>query len=354
MKKILAIAVVAVMAIALCVSASAQLNIDRIFVDHNEMAGGEDVKDGAQIEIAVGQKLYTLGWAANPEGNLKEIVWSVDGGADQKCPDNYRDRSDVASAGIAVANNGEHAGFGHDNASEGGFLELSGIENLKDGTYTLTIKAVYESGDPDTKDFTLVVGTGESSGSSEQPTSGAVDTPLYTGGVTTGWWMHPFTEKDWEINATFNTPNAFDGFHFTFYANEDPGADVVINLLKGEEVVETKNFTAVSNGEADITFDKAYAAGEYTIQFKSTANGAHFVLGSAAASDVAVEISGNGNTNGDTLAAPAITLHGATVGGAEQPSGQPSNPQTADAAVIAIAAVACIALAGVVIAKKVR
>lgn len=194
---------------------------------------------------------------------------------------------------------------------------------------------------------------GPAAGSEPTPSEPkAADTPLYTGGVTTGWWMHPFTEKEWEINATFDTPNAFDGFNFHFYANDGDGAEVVINLLKGEEVVETTNFTAVGNGQSDISFSKAYAAGNYTIQFKSTDKGAHFVLGSAEASDVAVEISGNGNTNASTLTAPAITLHGAVVGG-DQPS-EPSNPGTADAAVIAIAAVACVALAGVVIAKKVR
>lgn len=37
-----------------------------------------------------------------------------------------------------------------------------------------------------------------------------------------------------------------------------------------------------------------------------------------------------------------------------EPTGEPVNPGTADAAVIAVAAVACIALAGVVIAKKVK
>ena len=39
---------------------------------------------------------------------------------------------------------------------------------------------------------------------------------------------------------------------------------------------------------------------------------------------------------------------------AQQQGGEPTNPGTADAAVIAIAAVACIALAGVVVAKKVK
>ena len=157
MKKILAVAIVAIMTVALCISASATLNIDRIFIDHNVMAGGEDVK-GSAITINAGQKLFILGWAANPDGKLIEIVYTVDGGADVKCPDNYRDRADVVSAGIAAADGGAHAGFGHDTEEEGGLLELTGIDKLNGGTYQIAIKAVYANdAAPDLYEFTLTV-----------------------------------------------------------------------------------------------------------------------------------------------------------------------------------------------------
>ena len=160
MKKILAIAIVAIMTVALCISASATLNMDRIFVNHNVMEGGDDVKDTeGGIKIEVGDKLYILGWAAGAESNLKEIVYAIDDGENVACPDNYRDRADV---GEALKNDalGVHAGFGHDTEDAGGLLELTGIDQLKDGTYKLTIKALYNDNTEEGKDYTLIVGTG--------------------------------------------------------------------------------------------------------------------------------------------------------------------------------------------------
>jgi hypothetical protein len=162
--------------------------------------------------------------------------------------------------------------------------------------------------------------------------------------------MHPFTDKEWEFTAKFTTPNAFDGFIALFFANPE-GAKVQINLLdEAGAVLDSQEFTQAGDGSPTIKFSKAFAAGTYTLQIKSTDTGAHFVVGSAHAGDVAVEVGGNCNTNDSTLDAPVIVLTGAVASGASEPS----NPGTADASVIAIAAVACVALAGVVIAKKVR
>ena len=157
MKKILAIAIVAVMAVALCVSANAQLNIDRLFINANDLNEGTDVKANDPIEINAGDKVYILGWAANPDGALTEIVWSVDGGEDQKCSDSYRDRSDVAGAGIAIADNGTHGGFGIDAAADGGMMELLGIGSVAAGAHTLSIKAIYADGTSEASDFNIVI-----------------------------------------------------------------------------------------------------------------------------------------------------------------------------------------------------
>ena len=156
MKKILAIAIVAIMTVALCVSAAANLNIDRIFVNANVMAEGTDVKENDPIEANVGDKLYILGWAYGEASNLKEIVYSLDEGEDVACPDNYRDRADVAATFQIDESFGVHAGFGHDTAEEGGLLELPGA-TAKAGEFVLHIKAVYNDGTDEVKDFNLKV-----------------------------------------------------------------------------------------------------------------------------------------------------------------------------------------------------
>ena len=183
------------------------------------------------------------------------------------------------------------------------------------------------------------------------------------GSVATGWWMYPFTDQEWEVNFTFASPNAFDGFISTLYANPE-GATVKINVLDASgATLDTVEHTQAGDGLATISFSKAFAPGTYTIQFKSTDNGAHFVVGSSEAGDVPVEVSGNCNTNENTLVAPIILLTGAVNPDAgdvpadttpAEATPEPVNPATADAAVTAIAAVAVTALAGIVISKKIK
>ena len=176
MKKILAIAIVAVITVALCISASAKINIDRLFINLNHMDGTSVLADDP-VEIAVGDKLYILGWAYGDASNLKEMVYSLDGGANVTLPDNYRDRADVAAAFGLDESFGVHAGFGHDAEAEGGLLELTGIDQLKDGTYVLTIKAIYNDGTEESfNDINLKVGTGVKADDPE-PTQPSDPTP---------------------------------------------------------------------------------------------------------------------------------------------------------------------------------
>ena len=184
MKKIFAIVIVAALALSLCIGASARLNIDRIFVNANTLAEGTDVKDGAQIEINGGDKLYILGWAFGEESNLKEIVYSLDDGDDVACPDNYRDRTDVAGVLGVEADLCLHGGFGHDTAEEGGMLELPGV-GKKGGTYVLHITAIYNDGTRESNDYTLVV--------SGDAAEGADDTKAEDPGATTGAEQNPAT-----------------------------------------------------------------------------------------------------------------------------------------------------------------
>ena len=162
MKKILSIAIVAILTVALCISASATLNVDRIFVNINDRPAGDEQfgatppTAGCEIKMNAGDKLYTIGWAFS-EGNLEKIVYTVNGGEDIECPDNYRDRVDVAQVLGIDAALGTHAGFGADTADAGGMLELAGVDRLTAGTYEIAIKAIYTAGEPETFEFTLVV-----------------------------------------------------------------------------------------------------------------------------------------------------------------------------------------------------
>ena len=169
MKKLLAAAVITVMMFALCLSASATVNIDRLSINKNtlgEMAGNDIVGD--TLTIAKGDKVYLLGWAFNAESNLKEVVYTLDG-VTKKCEDNYEDRPGLAAAiGHAGLENLEaHAGIGTNEAA----MEILGLDTLDDGTYAMSIKAIYEDGSEELyKEFTLVVGTGVKAEDPADPT----------------------------------------------------------------------------------------------------------------------------------------------------------------------------------------
>ncbi|MBO4423786.1 MAG: hypothetical protein J5879_10115, partial [Clostridia bacterium] len=138
------------------------------------------------------------------------------------------------------------------------------------------------------------------------------------GALATGWWMNPFDEREWVINCTFETPNAFDGFVAYFYANNE-GATVLVELYDDYgDLIETLEHTQYGNGTSTIKFSKAYAPGMYTISFRSTDSGEHFVLASGDEGDISVDVDGNALTNGDTLAAPVIMLTGAVDPGSGQ------------------------------------
>ena len=159
MKRIMAIAIVMVITVALCANVSATVNIDRLSINKNTLGEmmGNDI-NGDTLTIAKGDKVYILGWAFNGTSRLKEIVYTLDG-AEKKCEDNYIDRPELAAAlGQAGREDLEiHAGIGSNDAA----MELLGLDQLDDGTYAMSIKAIYEDGAEELyKEFTLVVGTG--------------------------------------------------------------------------------------------------------------------------------------------------------------------------------------------------
>lgn len=147
---------------------------------------------------------------------------------------------------------------------------------------------------------------------------------------STGWWMHPIPARDWEFTAKFATPNAFDGLYMAVFACGGTGVTIKIEVLdENDKVVDTVESTIVgdhntSSNAIEVRLQKAHAAGTYTLRLTPTSqydnDNAHFVMGSAPAGDITVEIGGNCNTNDATLAAPAILLTGCDAPSSEQPS----------------------------------
>ena len=182
MKKIIAVALAVVLTLALWINVSAKTSLDRLTVNNNTLATMPDdatnLRDATDpIHINKGDKLFILGWAYGDSGsNLKEVVYTLNG-TEYKCDDNYRDRTDVANAFNVDTSLGVHAGIGQDDNA----FELKGIDALDDGTYTLKIIAKFEDGTEEivndkVDEFTLVVGTGESSSAGDPGSdSSAVD-----------------------------------------------------------------------------------------------------------------------------------------------------------------------------------
>ena len=175
MKKIFAVAIMVIMTLALAVNAFANVGFDAMYADVNVLQWNEDKTPNAglvaaeTVEIEVGQKLYILGWFAQPGKTVDKVVWTLDG-EEKECADNYRDRTEIITvpgfkeAGFA-ANDFIKSGFGHDDAANGGLMELLGVDALTDGTYKASILGKFTDGTTETikAEFTLKVGTGEAS-----------------------------------------------------------------------------------------------------------------------------------------------------------------------------------------------
>ena len=352
MKKILAIAIAVVMTVALfAVSASAlhHTSADQIMAgsDEHDLAGfGGNDKNGTDLGAIDEEFFYAWGWySTEVEGGIEKFGYRY---GDTVILDSEKfiggDADVIASQCGGV---GESVRFKIAIPVLKGEQEVFAVAKLADGSLDDIWRITYSAANGKTL-ADLGAGSGDQP---SQPAEKDADAWLCQAGgpVNTGWWMHPFTSQQWEFNAKFASPSAFDGIVAMFFANPE-GATVKINLIdESGKTLETVEHTQKGDGTATIDLSKAYPAGTYTIQILSTDNGAHFVVGSSNEGTFPVEISGNCNTNDSTLAAPIIFLRGAVPPSA---SGEPA--PTSDAAVIAIAAVGCIALAGVVVAKKIK
>ncbi len=296
------------------------------------------------------------GWAALKEGKIKSFGIKLDGGAMIESPlSRIQDAGLDRTAELAKANivNGE------------GFWMVFSYTALGTGTHNAAFYAIGEDNSENKLfdyDFLVI---------EKDPDQWLCDNTSNV--VMPGWWMTDTASHNIELK--FTTPYSFNGICTYFYT---AGAKLDISLLDGNggELEKLPTYSA-AEGVANLALSKAYKAGTYTIKIvpveltPNNENIAYVVLAtSMKLASLPVEVSGAFNTANPADVqqpeganeAPFMFLIGAPKtaesdpgeqGGETQPT-QPTNPGTADASVIAIASLACVALAGVVIAKKIR
>ena len=147
MKKIISILLtvsfILSLAAALSVSTAAFIGqLDALYVNANAYGTGTDLGNENSITINSGDRIYILGWISfTKTDGLKEVKYRING-KDYACSNVYRDRADVAAAGITVYSNGKNAGYGTDL----NMMELVGIDKLAPGKYTLSLVAYSNGG----------------------------------------------------------------------------------------------------------------------------------------------------------------------------------------------------------------
>ena len=358
MKKILAIAIVAVLTVALCASASALVHTsaDQVMAgsDGHDLAGfGGNDKDGTELGTITESSFFAWGWYSTEcEGGITEFGY--------RYGDNVTLGSEKFIGGDADVIASQCGGVGEScrfkieiPVVKGNDVEVYAVAKLADGTVEDIWRIVYTS---------------------EQGAEAPAETPAAEkgedqwlcgadpeGATNTGWWFNPVGEPDDRyVEVHFTATSSFKGVHGFYYcsneANDLPIAHMTVELLQGESKVGEAELASSGDAWADIDFGKSFPAGDYTLRYTCKSgsgieNNCWCVIGCCAGSgDVTVEANVADTSAG---AYPALMLIGAD-GGSQGGSQGGTTPRTADASVIAVAAVACVALAGIVIAKKVR
>ena len=369
MKKLFAIAIAAIMTIALCVSVSAVGNLDGMCVNGYTLGDmfANNKNNDSTVAITEGDKIYILGWCVDTTTptKLKEVVYLLDG-VEKKIDEAPSPRPDLHAAlglsdDFAVIN--ECAGFG---TNEKG-MELTGIDKLKSGSYTVKIIGKYENGTTDVikNDFTLVVAPG--AGEEEPDDPNAVSNPttcldaLSVNYYSIGDMLEHNKNNDgtisiakgdmiyilgWAVDT--GKVNKLKEVVYVIDGTEKKCADSVAARSDLHKALQLSDKFAVINDTAgfgtndkgmDLTGIDKLGDGTYTVKILAKyENGAEGVI-----KDDFTLIVGTGEKD------PAQQGNDD-----DTPSTPSDNPNTADAAVIAIAVVACVALAGVVVAKKIK
>ena len=362
MKKITAILIAVIMIVGVLSVATTAMDEEHVqayFVDWYAYAGSFISQTGKCDELVqANMPVYEMhadpsadivgfyGWAALKDGvTTKAFGVSLDGGAIQEQQlsreQGLPDRREEIGGVIGVSN-------------AEGFWIVFYYTALGPGKHNAAFYAISEDGKGHelfNYDFTVI----EKYPDQWLCNSAAPDS------VAPGLWSNPLTAGQ-TCTLTFDATTSFSGFCMMFYANPE-GATVDISLLdKNGKELEKLTHNQKGDGAPTLAFSKTYGPDTYTLKFVSVSAEKHidptagemdgwFVIGTADPGDTAVTVGGDYTTNEYTRAGILAFLVGAVK---ESNAGENNNPGTADAAVIAIAAVACLALAGIVVAKKIK
>ena len=364
MKKILAIALVAVLTIAVCgivVNAEevtlVNHSFDTVYVNDLDNPAVNDGHAKAWTEAnPIDDEVNAIrirGWARVSGGDIEAFGYKVDEGEAIVKEEYEFDRSDVWGA------------FGVDKEEANGFDITMDLTGVGKGEHTVTVYVKAGGALVEVTNFAFTQKLeATSGGGSEQPASSEKGEDQWLCGaepssMSPGWWFNPVGEPDDRyVTVTFTATSNFSGVKGFYYcSNVDNGytlAHMNVALVKDGNVVADAELASNGDNWAETDFGKTFGPGEYTLRYtcksgSGVENDCWCVIG---VTDVATDVVVEANVNAPAAGSPVLMLIGADAAGSSQEPG--GNPTTADAAVIAIAAVACIALAGVVIAKKVR
>lgn len=378
MKKILAVATAIIMITAVCATVSFAASEPALIITAEQLSAADNTYNGSSAELKEeGGEKFAQFTAVNLDPHLYFGTVPTTEAANHYAVVKYRTTSGAQSIDAYMAGAEPHTIFGTFEADgqwhctigdleqsgsnwTGKFARLDPLNNggLAEGdTIDIAWIALFASED-DAKAYT--------GGSSEQqqPAEKGEDQWLCgaePASMTPGWWFNPVGDPDDRyVQVNFTATSSFSGVKGFYYcsnppANPDLGLEysvMTVELIKDGSVVATTELRGVGDDWVTLDFGKAFAAGDYSLKYTCKSgsgieNNCWCVLGVA---DVESNVTVEANVNAPASGSPVLML----VGAAGSSSGETTPPATADASVIAIAAVACVALAGVVIAKKVR
>ena len=369
MKKILAIAIVAVLTVALCVTAlaneqSGYQEAVQAAWEHINHVSYDEVRPGiicganaANIDTPTVEagttEVVFWGWIAS-SSEIKGFSYILDGAAAVTDAAFKYETEDAVKAAGAPAMQGSS---GEATVESSRFYVAVPVT---DGSHSVKVIANLAAGDEVIWDASLTVGDA----SAEAPVEVKSDDQWLCGSEpdasqTPSWWFNPLCnaadDSGRYITVNFIADGYFSGIDAFCYCNpaENGSASTKVELIQSGSVVASGEIKSEGDKLYTVDFGKTFAAGTYSIKFSpltgsNTENDNWFVLGGFAGSGEDVSVDANVNGPADGIQ-PSIMLIGSTGSG-----GGRTNPRTGDAAVIAIAAVAVVALAGVVVAKKVK
>ncbi len=300
------------MLFALCaglsVTASAFVSFDALQINNSVNATSENYNNASTLNIRAGDRIYIIGWAAfSAADGLREIKYQING-KEYSCSDVYRDRPDAAAV-VTMYNNGAHGGYGKDDE----MMELLGINELGEGTYTLSLVAYSNKGSKDVfKTYTLVVKNegmavidaiqlneaklGKSDNLADNPrmTVRKGDKVYVTGWVS-------FGAKD-KLNKIVYTADGKDYECSDVYRNRPDAAATVPMYNNGEhagygsedQMMELTGISSLSYGIHGVTVKAISDKGKS----KDITSFTLRVISDSAPSET-VEINGSGDVNGD-------------------------------------------------------